>query len=133
MKKILTIVLILYINYVVNAQMLSKNKAYIIQALGDITHKLEKTTFGDDCITVDLVKGCTCVYVISKDGICRKEIIIANTSIQVVELIVDMNEKYFLKTTDTQFYEESYGLVESHRINNIFTFEYTEDPFIKKR
>lgn len=132
MKNILVILVILCTNYV-NAQMLSKNKTQITQALKDINYKLDKTTFGDDCIITSLVKGCTFIYVISEDGVCRKEVIIANTSVQVVELIVDMNEKYFLKTGDVQFYEESYGLVEAHHIDNVFTFEYIEDSTVKKR
>ena len=100
-------------------QMLSKNKQSIVQSLHSLEYKSGKTTFGSDCIT-------TCIFVFSADGICRKEIIIANTSIDVVNFISNMNEKYYLKTNDVDYYEEMYGLVEVRRINNVFTFEYND-------
>lgn len=107
-------------------QMLSKNKQSIVQSLHSLEYKSGKTTFGNDCITTSIVKDCTCIFVFSADGICRKEIIIANTSIDVVNFISDMNEKYYLKTNDVDYYEEMYGLVEVRRINNVFTFEYND-------
>ena len=107
-------------------QMLSKNKQSIVQSLHSLEYKSGKTTFGSDCITTSIVKGCTCIFVFSVDGICRKEIIIANTSIDVVNFISNMNEKYYLKTNDVDYYEEMYGLVEVRRINNVFTFEYND-------
>jgi hypothetical protein len=108
------------------SQMLSKDKQTITQSLRGLEYKSGKTTFGNDCITTSIVKGCTCIFVFSPDGICRKEIIIANISLDVVNLIGDMNDKYYLKTNGVEYYEEMYGLVEVTRINNVFIFEYND-------
>ncbi len=122
MKKITT-ALLLFVALNASAQFLSFSKKEIISLLGTTNHIVGNNPNGVTFIYVPNVSGCSVTYLFDIEGVCKKEIIHSSNP-DIVDMVMDLNDTYYLKIGDVAWMEEPYGLVEVKRVNNTFTFAY---------
>ncbi len=120
MKKITTI-LLLFIGLNASAQFLSFNKTEIIYLLGKTNYSSGAIINGETFIYVPELNGCSFTYSFDKNGICKKETV-RSSNPAVVELIMDLDNTYYIRIGDVYWREQSYGLVEVKRVDNTFTY-----------
>lgn len=116
-----TIIFLLLISFNTHAQYLSQSKDYITSVLKEQKVKFIEV---DEFISTPNISNCNCLFEFNKQGICIKEMITALSNPAIASLIMDLNEKYYVRLNDVYFHEESYGLVEVIRKNSTFVFSY---------
>lgn len=123
MKTILLFLVLISFN--LSAQFLSLPKDKVISILKESNLKFIQIEDSDNnFISISNFSGCKCLLEFDKNNICRQEILIASSDMSVVNLIADLNEKYYIRLNDKFFHEEEYGLVEVTQDKSTFTFQY---------
>lgn len=119
--KLLTTLLCVFFTLNTFSQYLSKSKSYITSILKEQKVKFIEI---DEFISVSKINNCNYLFEFNKNNICISETIIALDNPQIVSLIMDLNNKYYIRLNDTFFHEEPYGLVQVKNKNNIFVYTY---------
>ena len=119
MKTILLLLLTITLN--VSAQFLSFNKTEVISLLSKTNYSLGQISSEYSFIHVSDISGYACTYIFNQGNICIKEII-KSTNPEVVELVMDLDNTYYIRIGNVYWREETYGLVEVRKVKNTFTF-----------